>query len=191
MFCHKCGIKISDDAKFCMSCGAKTIGFITENKAESESSPALQKIQMKCSACNGEMIIDENRKFLSCPYCGSKELFYDKSEIEIAEIKAKTYRDIETNRQNNRRDIAVSCANTLNNAVDSIKKASISRHNASIIKKERNAEIQRLKTERQRMKMTDYKQRSKNFKALISEISGVIMFIALMAYLAYVNGYLG
>ena len=70
----KCGTKIPDDARFCISCGYKiesegNINNITPQinipKAETKMVPA------KCTNCNGALRVDSSKDAAVCPYCNS------------------------------------------------------------------------------------------------------------------------
>lgn len=53
----------------------------------------MQKISMTCAECGASMNMD--KKYMFCPYCGSKSLLEEDNEVKIAEINAK-YRSEET-----------------------------------------------------------------------------------------------
>lgn len=49
----------------------------------------MERLQLKCVDCGGIMEVDPNRKILSCPYCGSRQLMVDSDEVQIARINAE------------------------------------------------------------------------------------------------------
>lgn len=45
--------------------------------------------KLKCEECGGIMDINEDKKILFCPYCGSKELIEESDEVKIAKIETE------------------------------------------------------------------------------------------------------
>ena len=78
MICPKCGKQISDTARFCEGCGYALKG-----------TPGVQRIQMRCRNCDGIMTAQEGNTVLVCPYCGSKELITDSSDVALEKIRIR------------------------------------------------------------------------------------------------------
>ncbi len=83
-FCENCGSFVNESEKLCPDC-------ITTVKPVSDS----KTFQMRCKSCNGVMNVDDERKVLICPYCGSKELIAESNEVTIERIRSRTYKEIE------------------------------------------------------------------------------------------------
>ena len=49
---------------------------------------------MKCDDCGAEMEMDDSKRFVFCPYCGSKQLLPESEELTRARIKSEVIRDI-------------------------------------------------------------------------------------------------
>jgi len=72
MFCAKCGTKLSDEAKFCNNCGAKTSN--SDNSASQVTAIGNQDSRLvpaKCTNCGGQLTVNENQKSAICPFCNS------------------------------------------------------------------------------------------------------------------------
>lgn len=93
MFCSKCGCKISNEDKFCPSCGWNVKG------KNSNDSSKVRTLLLRCKACNGELTVNENEPIMLCPYCGSRELIVESDEVKIAKITSSAYRDVELGKQ--------------------------------------------------------------------------------------------
>lgn len=98
MFCMHCGAELPDEAKFCFSCGASIDGA----KATTRS---INRVQLRCKNCNGEMDVDEDRPILMCPFCGSQEIVLEGDKVTIQRIKSKAYKEVELGKQQTYRDV--------------------------------------------------------------------------------------
>lgn len=58
----------------------------------------MATVSLKCKECGGVLEVDADREVLSCPYCGSKELFLESDEVKIERIRLKAYTDVELGR---------------------------------------------------------------------------------------------
>ena len=72
MFCYKCGMKLPDEAKFCMGCGTKLEGVAQEQPVNSAQDTKL--VLAKCTNCGGQLTVDAGQKSAVCPFCNSKFL---------------------------------------------------------------------------------------------------------------------
>lgn len=54
----------------------------------------MNKLKLKCVECGGVLEIDSDRKILSCPYCGSKQLIIDSDDVRIQEIKSDKIKSV-------------------------------------------------------------------------------------------------
>lgn len=61
----------------------------------------MATISLKCKECGGVLEVDADREVLSCPYCGSKELFLESDEVKIERIRSKAYTDVELKKLEN------------------------------------------------------------------------------------------
>lgn len=52
---------------------------------------------MKCKNCQGTLSLNEQKRILYCPYCGSQELIEISDEILKEQIRAQTQRTISQN----------------------------------------------------------------------------------------------
>ena len=69
MFCYKCGMKLPDEAKFCMGCGTKLDEISPDTSANSAHGTKL--VLAKCTNCGGQLTVDESQKSAVCPFCNS------------------------------------------------------------------------------------------------------------------------
>lgn len=51
-----------------------------------------------CKKCGGSLEIDTTNNMLFCPYCGSKEIYFENDPVIIERIRANTYREVESKR---------------------------------------------------------------------------------------------
>ena len=58
MFCYKCGMKLPDEAKFCMGCGTK-LDEISPS-ASANSAHVTKLVLAKCTNCGGQLTVDES-----------------------------------------------------------------------------------------------------------------------------------
>lgn len=84
MFCSRCGMQLSEKARYCSECGQK-VQF-------SENTGKL--IHLKCEECGGAMTVERDRPIIRCPYCGKSDFIIEKSNITIQRIKSNAYRDV-------------------------------------------------------------------------------------------------
>lgn len=84
MKCPKCGKTVSDEAKFCPSCGTAIVHDQTQGR-----------MQLVCRSCGNIMTPDDDNQILFCPACGSKELILESPDVTIQRIKSKTEKEIE------------------------------------------------------------------------------------------------
>ena len=47
-------------------------------------------INLKCENCGGELTVDEQGKYLTCPFCGSKEFIIDSDAVAVEKIRQQT-----------------------------------------------------------------------------------------------------
>ncbi len=72
MFCGMCGTQLSDNAKFCSNCGAKTSN--SDNSAlqiPNGGNDVTKLVPAKCTNCGGQLTVDENQKSAICPFCNT------------------------------------------------------------------------------------------------------------------------
>lgn len=72
MFCYKCGMKLPDEAKFCMGCGTRLDGVAQEQPVNNAQDTKL--VLAKCTNCGGQLTVDAGQKSAVCPFCNSKFL---------------------------------------------------------------------------------------------------------------------
>lgn len=58
----------------------------------------MAMISLKCNECGGILDVDDQKKVLFCPYCGSKELLVESDAVKIEQIRSNTYQAVETAR---------------------------------------------------------------------------------------------
>ena len=46
--------------------------------------------QLNCKNCGGELTVDEQGKYLTCPFCGSKEFIIDSDAVAVEKIRQQT-----------------------------------------------------------------------------------------------------
>lgn len=85
MFCEKCGAKISENAKFCSSCGEKV-----QSKG---SSGKRELITNKCGTCGAMIKMLTPNRYL-CEYCGSEYYTTNDGEITDSKLTEKEVLDI-------------------------------------------------------------------------------------------------
>ena len=47
-------------------------------------------MHLQCENCGGELTVDENGKYLICPFCGSKKLMIDSDAVTVEKIHQQT-----------------------------------------------------------------------------------------------------
>ena len=87
MYCSECGIKVSDNALFCPSCG-KALN-------EKKNHNSTKAIQFRCRDCNCVMVIEKENRMLKCPACGSTELIVESDAVTIERIKSNTQLELQ------------------------------------------------------------------------------------------------
>ena len=50
---------------------------------------------MKCSKCDGDMMVDKEQNILFCPYCDSKEEIPESDVIKLTRMQAEIQREVE------------------------------------------------------------------------------------------------
>ena len=75
MYCVKCGTKL-DENGYCSHC-----------KTYKDS---VRTVVLTCKTCKGTLIVEKDRKTLTCPYCNSSELIVEDSDVQIQRIKSET-----------------------------------------------------------------------------------------------------
>lgn len=84
MYCHKCGKKLEDGAKFCPDCGTE---LISEDNFEKEST-AVEKTQTSDVTVQP---VRQNGKKVKCPVCGSKNLQVISEDHSVTQTKGGGY----------------------------------------------------------------------------------------------------
>ena len=85
MKCPRCGKSISEQSKFCQECGYQIVG---------NNLRYFKTVQLRCKACGASMTIEPDGQQAICPFCGSKELIIEDTEVTVERIKSKTVRDL-------------------------------------------------------------------------------------------------
>ena len=47
-------------------------------------------IHLQCESCGGELTVDENGKYLICPFCGSRKLIIESDAVTVEKIRQQT-----------------------------------------------------------------------------------------------------
>lgn len=69
-FCDQCGSKLTENAKFCPSCGASV------NKP---AATPLNLKTIKCPSCHADLEYTENAAHIKCEFCGAGVVIDDKA----------------------------------------------------------------------------------------------------------------
>lgn len=54
---------------------------------------------MKCPNCYGAMKLDDDREYITCPYCGTQLKYEESDDVKMARIKAQAQRDADIEKE--------------------------------------------------------------------------------------------
>lgn len=88
-FCPNCGRIVLPGSRYCSYCGRLIQS--SKNVGKSE----IKQVQLKCKSCGASVTVDNDKRLMTCPYCGSAELIIYSDDVEIQRLKSNAYRDVE------------------------------------------------------------------------------------------------
>ena len=93
MYCQRCGMRVTDTAKFCPECGAR----LNQRRRE--------LISLTCQKCGGKLKAKDGEPMLYCPYCGEKSLIAESDKVTIQRIWSTTRQKVVEEREITKREI--------------------------------------------------------------------------------------
>lgn len=71
MFCINCGTKLSDDAKFCISCGSPLLPSNGDTNFRRKNDSKTKFVPAKCTGCGASLEVNASEQAAICPYCNN------------------------------------------------------------------------------------------------------------------------
>lgn len=93
MYCQRCGMRVTDTAKFCPECGAR----LNQRRKE--------LISLTCQKCGGKLKAKDGEPMLYCPYCGEKSLIVESDRVTVQRIWSTTRQNVVKEKETTKREI--------------------------------------------------------------------------------------